>query len=103
MPTEVVRLWRSMIADYVSDLTMLLEPLETESGANVLRVTVCSQRFDDAHPDGYVYVWAFRDFPSMGYSIRPNQLFDLLIVARESIVWVLVHGDDPPDQPIKGD
>jgi len=103
MPTEVVILWRSLVREYVSDLKMEVEPILDEQGRSYLRVSVISQRFDDERPGGYTYCWAFHNFPSMGYSIKPDALFDLLIKARDSIVWVLTHGDDPPTQPIKED
>lgn len=102
MPGEVVRLWRSLVKDYVTDLTMLLEPHFDEQARAVLRISVCSQRYDDHRPAGYTYCWAYRDFLSVGYSINPAQLFDLLIVARESIVHVLAHPDNEARQPIQG-
>jgi len=96
MPAEVVRLWRELRNDFVTDLEIGIEPLQGPDMACFLRVTVFSRRFDDSHPEGYDYTWASKDFKNVFYSISPNQLFDLLIVARQSIKWVLQGLDDHP-------
>jgi hypothetical protein len=85
MPGDVVDAWEELSLEWVRDLRMLLEPLRGQDGRSYLRFAVVSMRYDDEHPHGYEYCWAKRDFPHLGYSISPAQLFELLIEVRLKI------------------
>jgi len=101
MGLDVVSLWNELTFEWVTDLRMVLEPVRGDDSRCYLRLSVISIRYDDDHPAGYEYVWAFQTFPQMGYSISPAQLFELLIFAKWAIIRVLRDNDAPPRQPIK--
>lgn len=89
MGNDVVALWNELCFEWVSDLRMGLEPIVGKDHMTYLRLSIYSMRYDDDHPAGYEHCWASRDFPSMGYSISPAQLFELLIFARWAIIRTL--------------
>lgn len=83
---DVAHLWRILTTDLVMDLRFSVEPIESEDGEGIVRLSVHSQRFNDQNPQGYDYVWATREFGKGGYLISWGQLLDLLIVAHRAII-----------------
>ena len=83
---DVAHMWRVLTTELVTDLKFSVEPLETATGQGRVRLSVHSQRYNDEHPEGYDYVWAWKEFGQDGYLLSWGQLLDLLIVAHRAIL-----------------
>jgi len=99
---DVVRLWRTLVVDYVPGLKLELEILCDDDKAPGIRVLVCDYSTITNLPMGPRSVWAVREYHNPLYLISISQLFDLLISAYRVMDEYFVTGKDNRPRPVKG-